>query len=82
MVTIRKFIEEEVTKSSKEIILRQIKDDLQSEKLFDEIVFNRYSLEFHFNEDKVFIHDDIFLDTASLILSIQSFVDELSAIDK
>lgn len=79
MVTITEFIKEEVVDNTKEIILRRIKEGLQSEKVFDEIVFNRYSVEFHFKENKVVINDDIFLDTPPLILSIQSFVKELSA---
>lgn len=80
MVTITEFIKEEVVDNTKEIILRRIKEGLQSEKVFDDIVFNRYSLEFHFKEDKVFICDDIFPDTPPLILGIQYFVEELLAI--
>jgi hypothetical protein len=77
MVTLLGFIKEEVNDYIKSVILETIKNGKTCNKAYDELVFNRYSLELDFIEEKVTIYDDIFSEDESLSIQLAHFLEVL-----
>lgn len=78
MVTLEAFIREEVNNHIREVILASIEQGKNQNKSKDELVFNRYSLEFFFQESSLIIYDDIFPEDEPLKLSLYEFSTAIS----
>ncbi len=74
MVSIGNFLREELNDYSRKIILTTIKNMEESMKDHEELIFNRFSLDISFREQKVSIYNDIFSEDEPLILDINDFV--------
>lgn len=74
MITITDFIAEEVNNTIRNTILTAIKQGKALNKYKDELVFNRYSLEFFFQHDLVVIYDDIFTEDDPLKITLDEFL--------
>lgn len=77
MVKLNSFIEEEVNSHTKSVILSTIYKGQKTKKQKDELIFNKYSLEISFLENKVTIYDDIFTEDVPLTVSLDDFVVKL-----
>jgi hypothetical protein len=77
MVTLSEFIKEEVNDHIKNEILKTIKRGKACNKTNDELVFNRYSLELDFTEEKVTIYDDVFSEEGSFSMQLKHFLEAL-----
>ncbi|MEK6153604.1 hypothetical protein WIW50_10110 [Flavobacteriaceae bacterium 3-367] len=80
MITFEKFLKEEVNDYIKDLILKSIKQGKIENKFREELIFNRYSLEFLFEESKVIIYDDVFSEDKPLELELDKFVTVLSGL--
>lgn len=74
MTTIKDFIAEEINNNTRNIILINVKQGKALNKYKDELVFNRYSLEFFFQHDLVVIYDDIFTEDDALKITLDEFL--------
>lgn len=78
MTTIKDFIAEEINNNTRNIILITVKQGKALNKYKDELVFNRYSLEFFFQQDLVIIYDDIFTEYDPLKITLDEFLKAIS----
>lgn len=76
-VKLNSFIEEELNSHTKSVILSTIYEGQKAKKQKDELIFNKYSLEITFLENKVTIYDDIFTEDVPLTISLDDFVVKL-----
>lgn len=77
MVTLSGFIKEEVNGHIKNVILKTINEGKASNKTNDELVFNRYSLEFDFTKEKITIYDDVFSEDRPLSIQLEHFINAI-----
>ncbi len=78
IVTLNSFIEEELNGHTKNVILTAIRDGRKSQKHKDELIFNKYSLEIVFAENRVTIYDDVFKEDEPLELYLDEFLNTIS----
>ncbi|WP_066440676.1 hypothetical protein [Chryseobacterium sp. CCH4-E10] len=78
MITIKDFIAEEVNNNIRNAILITIEQGKALNKYNDELVFNRYSLEFLFQQNVVIIYDDIFTEYDPLKITLDEFLKAIS----
>lgn len=78
MTIIKDFIAEEINNNTRNIILITVKQGKALNKYKDELVFNRYSLEFFFQQDLVIIYDDIFTEYDPLKITLDEFLKAIS----
>ncbi|SMP29230.1 hypothetical protein [Chryseobacterium profundimaris] len=78
MTTIKNFIAEEINNNTRNIILITVEQGKALNKYKDELVFNRYSLEFFFQQDLVIIYDDIFTEYDPLKITLDEFLKAIS----
>jgi hypothetical protein len=77
MVTLLEFIKEEVNDYIKNKILETIKKGKACNKAYDEFIFNRYSLEIDYTEEKVIIYDDIYSEDEPLSIPLAHLLEVL-----
>jgi hypothetical protein len=80
MVTILQFIKEELNDHVRNVILRCIEQGRLNGKVKEELVFNKYSLEFSFQEDSMIIYDDVFSEDLPLNVKIEEFICAINAL--
>jgi hypothetical protein len=80
MVTILQFIKEELNDHVRNVILRCIEQGRLNGKVIEELVFNKYSLEFSFQEDSMIIYDDVFSEDLPLNVKIEEFICAINAL--
>ncbi len=78
MISIKDFIAEEVNNNIRNTILITIKQGKALNKYKNELVFNRYSLEFFFQQNVVIIYDDIFTEKDPLKITLDEFLKAIS----
>lgn len=78
MITIKDFIAEEVNNNIRNAILITIEQGKALNKYNDELVCNRYSLEFLFQQNVVIIYDDIFTEYDPLKITLDEFLKAIS----
>ncbi|WP_370900945.1 hypothetical protein [Chryseobacterium gossypii] len=78
MVILSEFIKEEINDHTKTVILSTINEGKLYNKVKDELIFNRYSIQFLFPKNQIIIYDDIFPEEDSLHIDIDDFLKNIS----